>query len=262
MCNLYSHTSNRQAILDFVRDVARVAEDIGNLGPQTGIYPDYLGPIVRNTQSGRELTKARWGLPSSQKVIYEATVKRVEKLRAKKPDAEIDFNAMLALEPDIGTTNVRNIKTAAGKWNAHWNRWMGVENRCVVPVTSFAEYDNTSGPDGKKRGNTWFALDDTRPLAFFAGIHIPDWTGVRKQKLGKEEHISLYGFLTCEPNDVVGSIHMKAMPVILTTPAEVEMWLTAPKEEAISLQRPLPDGALKIVSVGPGEDPPRSSEAG
>lgn len=257
LCNLYSHTSNRQAILDFVRDVTQVAEGIGNLEPQPGIYPDYTGPIIRNTADGRELAKARWGLPSSGKVIYDATVKRAEKLRAKKPAVNIDFDAMLALEPDIGTTNVRNIRNPAGKWNNHWNRWMGVENRCVVPVTSFAEYDNTVGADGKKLGKTWFAFSEDRPLAFFAGIHIPDWTGVRKQKLGKEEHLSLYGFLTCEPNDVVGSIHMKAMPVILTTPAEVEMWLTAPKEEAISLQRPLPDGTLQIVSVGQPEYPPK-----
>lgn len=48
---------------------------------------------------------------------------------------------------------------------------------------------------------------------------------------------------------------MKAMPVILTTEQEIDLWLTAPKEEAISLQRPLPDGVLEIVSVGAKSDP-------
>ena len=33
MCNLYSHTSNRQAILDFTKAMA-VAETVGNLEPQ------------------------------------------------------------------------------------------------------------------------------------------------------------------------------------------------------------------------------------
>lgn len=47
---------------------------------------------------------------------------------------------------------------------------------------------------------------------------------------------------------------MKAMPGILTEPAEIEMWLKAPKEEAISLQRPLPDGVPQIVCVGKKED--------
>ena len=37
------------------------------------------------------------------------------------------------------------------------------------------------------------------------------------------------------------------MPVILTKPEEIEAWLTAPAEEALKLQRPLPDGLLKIV---------------
>jgi hypothetical protein len=40
------------------------------------------------------------------------------------------------------------------------------------------------------------------------------------------------------------------MPVILTTDAEVETWLAAPTEDALALQRPLPDGALKIIARG------------
>jgi putative SOS response-associated peptidase YedK len=46
------------------------------------------------------------------------------------------------------------------------------------------------------------------------------------------------------------------MPVILTTPDEYEMWLNAPVEEALKLQRPLPDDMLEIVSEGPRSDPP------
>ena len=64
----------------------------------------------------------------------------------------------------------------------------------------------------------------------------------------------LFAFLTTEPNDLVGSIHMKAMPVILTTSEEVETWLTAPWSEAKQLQRPLPNGVLRVVAVGTKQD--------
>jgi putative SOS response-associated peptidase YedK len=46
------------------------------------------------------------------------------------------------------------------------------------------------------------------------------------------------------------------MPMILTTPAEVETWMTTAPDEALKLQRPLPDGALRIVARGVKEDPP------
>ena len=39
-----------------------------------------------------------------------------------------------------------------------------------------------------------------------------------------------------EPNTEVGAIHPKAVPVILTTEEVRETWLTAPTNEALSLQ--------------------------
>ena len=54
--------------------------------------------------------------------------------------------------------------------------------------------------------------------------------------------------------DVVAPVHPKAMPVILTTEADREAWMTAPAEEALKLQRPLPDGVLEIVAAGEKED--------
>jgi len=59
--------------------------------------------------------------------------------------------------------------------------------------------------------------------------------------------------VTTAPNAIVAPIHPKAMPVILTTPEEVDLWLAdAPK--ALELQRPPPDDALKIVASGEKED--------
>jgi len=51
------------------------------------------------------------------------------------------------------------------------------------------------------------------------------------------------------------------MPVILTDPEEIEAWLSAPMAEALKLQRPLPDGALRIVARGARQDGPSSAGA-
>jgi putative SOS response-associated peptidase YedK len=51
------------------------------------------------------------------------------------------------------------------------------------------------------------------------------------------------------PNAIVKPIHEKAMPVILRMQDEIDVWLSAPLEEAVKLQRPLPGDVLKIVAI-------------
>jgi len=235
MCNLYNITTNQEAI----RALSNYDWDsAGNLEPSIDVYPDRMGIVVRNNGSWRELARVRWGLPSSEKALLDAATKRAGKLRAKGKD--VDFNQLLKMEPDGGTTNVRNTSSR------HWKRWLGVENRCVVPATSFAEPDPASKIEGGRTPNAWFALREDRPLFFFAGIWVPKWESVRKVKDGLTTD-DLFAFLTTEPNGVVAPVHQKAMPAILTTRDEVEAWLTAPWEEARHLQRPLPDAALRVV---------------
>jgi hypothetical protein len=83
---------------------------VGNLPSMPGIFPDYPAPIVRNGSAGREIVMARWGMPSSQRALMDATKKRAQKLEAKgKP---VDFKELLRLEPDAGTTNIRNVSRA------------------------------------------------------------------------------------------------------------------------------------------------------
>ena len=149
MCNLYSITKGQAAI----RELAHAIRDqTGNLPPFPGVFPDYAAPIVRTTPDGvRELAMARWGIPSPAFA-----------LKGKKTDP--------------GVTNVRNTKSA------HWRCWLGPDNRCLVPFTSFSEPEPQS--DGK-RPPAWFALGEDRPLAFFAGIWVGGWKSIRKVKEGR-----------------------------------------------------------------------------
>ncbi len=235
MCNLYSITIGQQAIREFTR---AMVDRTGNMPSMPGVFLDYTAPIVRNSPDGRELTMARWGMPSSKQALFEATKKRAEKLEAK--GKTVDFPALLQLEPDSCTTNIRNTASA------HWKRWLGIEHRCVVPFTSFSEFNREAG------GDIWFAFREDRPLAVFAGLWTL-WTSVRKVREG-EVTADLFGFLTTAPNAEVGAIHPKAMPVILTMPEEIDTWMTAPPAEALRLQRPLPDGSLTIVARGGKKD--------
>jgi putative SOS response-associated peptidase YedK len=46
MCNLYSITSNQEAIIRLFRKINRY---VGNLAPMPGVFPDYPAPVIRNT---------------------------------------------------------------------------------------------------------------------------------------------------------------------------------------------------------------------
>ena len=237
MCNLYRQRSGPQAILDLSR---AIRSTVGNMEPRD-IYPDYAAPIVRTGADGvRELVDARWGMPSPRNILIEKTGKRADRLRAKGRHIDAaEFASMLELEPDLGITNVRRTESR------HWQPDLSPPSRCLVPFTAFSE----PGRDGNgKYQPIWFKLDvdEPDPLAFFAGIHRLDWTGVRKAKTGRET-VDLMAFLTTEPSEPVKSVHPKAMPVILTEPDEIELWMTAPWEIARELQRALPDDALVVI---------------
>lgn len=142
MCNLCNLTTSQEAIRRLF-DGIEWSDNAGNFEPGS-IYPDRPAPIVRLADSGLELVRARWGLPSPSSVL--------KTLR------------------DPGVTNVRNLASS------HWRRWLGPAHRCLVPVTAFAE--------PVKGGNQWFGpAEPGRPM-FFPGIEVRSWQSLRKVKDG------------------------------------------------------------------------------
>lgn len=130
MCNLYSITTNQAAIAALFRIINRYVE---NLAPMPGVFPDYPAPVIRNTDTGSEMTLMRWGMPNPPQF------------------------------PGL-STNIRNATSP------HWRRWLTPESRCLVPFNSFAEYAPEPNPVTRKKDVVWFALNDDRPLTAFAGI--------------------------------------------------------------------------------------------
>ena len=87
---------------------------VGNLSAMPGVFPDYPAPLVRNTNRGTEMTLMRWGMPPP---------------------------------PRTGGPPVTNIRNTS---SPHWWMWLKLENRCLVPASSFAEYPPEPNPETKK----------------------------------------------------------------------------------------------------------------
>lgn len=213
MCNLYSMRGKPK---DWAAHYGAAKYDPFLDYDATSFFPDMPAPVIRMAGTEREIISMRWGFP-------------------KPPNLP---------GPPIPVTNVRNTNSN------YWREWLGKDNRCLVPLTSFAEYSPEPDPVTKKKDVIWFALNDNRPPFAFAGIWRP-WSGTRGSKKNPiiGDHL-LYSILTTAANEVVAPIHPKAMPVILADPATWDIWLNGSVEEALKLQRPAPADVIKIVARG------------
>lgn len=103
MCNLYSMTTNHEAMIRLFKVSHNRASPIE---PQSAIFPGGAAPVVRRAEDGtRELLALSWGF--------------VLLMKGKAPKR---------------VTNFRDDKLGSPFWSASFR-----ERRCLVPVTSFSE---------------------------------------------------------------------------------------------------------------------------
>jgi putative SOS response-associated peptidase YedK len=190
MCNLYSMTSNVEAIRKLF---AVTMGDALNLPSFPEIYPKREAPVVRSTEGGRELAMMIWGFPPPA--------------AGRAP-----------------VTNVRNLSSPF--WRSALSN---PERRCLVPVTRFCEWEGEKGSKVKR----WFSVP-SREVFAFAGVWRPVADG------------AAYAFLTCEPNEIVGAVHPKAMPVLLAE-EDYATWLQGSLAEAGALARPYPSELMAVA---------------
>ncbi|MDB2439696.1 SOS response-associated peptidase family protein [Hellea sp.] len=215
MCNLYRQDISQSKIISFFeKSSLSLTSTARGLNLEPGyVGADQNGPVLINDGNNfLDYATMRWGFPPVRE--------------GARP-----------------ITNIRNLTSA---WWRGANRAYthDAEYRCLVPFSSFSEWDKAS------KSNAWFGVLAQAPM--FAGVWRP-WHGERLKKVeGKKRRErqvhdwKLFAFLTTEPNTIVAPIHPKAMPVILTSSEECEQWMSG-GEKSFELQRPLPESLTKLA---------------
>ena len=234
MCNLYSLTRSREAMLRLFR----IPENRAAVyAPLPAIFPGHAAPVIRQAADGeRELVTMSWGFVLLQ--------------QGKAPRR---------------VTNVRDDKILT---SAFW-RGSFEERRCLVPATSFCEPKG----DAKPATWHWFALKgaaaatDTavtppaqqRPLFAFPGVWRRYKGPLRKD--GEPVELDVYAFLTTTPNALVATINHERMPVLLNSLEACRVWLEGTPQEAMTLAQEYPPDAMHIVREGFDKSDPVVSPA-
>lgn len=210
MCTLYANTKGRE----LVRNLFRVSDNrAAFFEPKEAILPSDLASVVRLAEGGeRELVNLNWGF-----------VRR---------------------EADRGPRRVVNTRDDQVRGNPFW-RDSFVTRRCLVPATSYSEPEGT-----KPAAWHWFTIngDEPRPLFAFPGLW-RQYLGPLK-KNGPDIEQMVFSIVTTVPNKLTASINHERMPVLLTSEAEWETWLSGTSDEAFLLCRPYPEEAMRHVAFG------------
>ncbi|WP_237241244.1 SOS response-associated peptidase [Sphingomonas koreensis] len=208
ICNLYATRKSAAEVAAYFR--ADLTKQF-NVGEE--VYPGAPGLVIVEDEGSRVVRSMTWGFPL--------------RLSSMKPGSKPKPVNNIA---DLTSFMWRFIAPRPG-------------NRCLIPVTEFAEADGPKG--GKTR--TWFSVTD-QPI--FA------WAGMWKDS---DEWGPVYSGLMTDANEAVSPVHDR-MPVILHAD-EQDAWLHGSIDDVIAFQhRSFPN---ELIAMNRTQDPwiRRSSSA-
>ncbi len=202
MCNLYKLRKSAAEVAAFFRADVPVSFNAGE-----EVYPGAPGLVVVESEGARAVQSMTWGFPLPQK--------------SKKTGLPIKPKPVNNIA-DLTSFMWRSIATRPG-------------NRCLIPVTEFAEAEGEKG----SKTRTWFSVTD-QPIFAWAGM----WRD-------SDEWGPVYSGLMTDCNGAIRPVHDR-MPVILH-PNEHDAWLHGSIDDVIGFQdRCFPDA---LIAMERTEDP-------
>lgn len=213
MCNLYSSRAPRELATQ-IFEVTDVHSSIGNMRPQSAVFPGYSAPIVAIGKTGdRSLVMSQWGFMTPKKSARTGAW----------------------LKPSIWNNTRDDKLRSSNLWRSSFET-----RRCLIPVTAYAE---TTGRNPATYH--WFGIRETEVFAF-AGI----WK-YQKETVGKTPIDSVvHSMVTTNANDFVSSYHHR-MPVVVS-PNHFETWLSGSAVDAFDVIEPFPSAEMVLLGEGVG----------
>lgn len=196
MCNLYKVKRSTAEVADLFRAGYTAIPNVGE-----EVYPGAPGLVIIEAEGARQLRSMTWGFPLPQK-----SKKTGQPIKPKPVNNIADLTSFMW----------RNIAPRPG-------------NRCLIPVTEFAEAEGEKGA----KTRTWFSVSD-QPIFAWAGM----WRD-------SDEWGPVYSGLMTDCNEAIRPIHDR-MPVILHAD-EHDAWLQGSIDDVLGFQsRCFPDALIAM----------------
>jgi putative SOS response-associated peptidase YedK len=199
MCGRYGRRGDKQKVAEAFHVKGGLEEE--DFGETFDAAPGSIQPVVMTDAGERSLSLMRWGFKLPDRLLFNVRSEGV---------------------------------TTAEFWKEKF-----AENRCIVPASSYFEWqDCDTKPKPKYEievpGREYFGI---------AGVWAP-WKNPKTEQWEKT-----FSTFTSEPNGLIEEIHIR-QPIILE-PSEFEEWLSPSERPPVHLLRVMPEEEMKMTFLNP-----------